>query len=448
MNKLITITKGLDIPLSGTPEQVIQNKVSVNEVALVGFSFNELKPTLKVREGDKVVKGQVVFTDKKKPEIAFTSPVTGTVKVINRGEKRKFLSMVITVDHSSTETTPFKAYTLEQLNSNKEHLKHQLLTSGLWTALRTRPFGNLADPNDTPYSLFVNAHDTNPGHPCPNVVLNQAQDDFNFGLEVLATVFADVEHKYVVGNPEFKLAEVKGFDYYQFKGPHPAGLVGTHINRLNPVSLTKPAWHLNYQDVIAIGRLFKTGELDGTKVIALSGPQVTNPTLLRVPYGASVVDVTFNQLKEGTNRIISGSVLDGVTATGVNGYLGHYDLQISVVAEGTEQELFGWVLPQPKKFSISRLNIFGRKNLALTTTTNGSPRSMVPIGLYERVMPLDIYPTLLLRDILSNDTDSAQDNGVLELVEEDVALCSFVCQGKYDYSDYLRKALTKIEKEG
>lgn len=445
---MITIKKGLDVPLAGNPDNVIHNEVSVNEVAIVGSSFNGMKPTLKVREGDKVVKGQVVFVDKKYPEIQFTSPVSGTVKVVNRGEKRVFQSLVISVDNSSTEAKEFKAYTAQELAGKGAELKAQLLESGLWTALRTRPFGNLANPAELPYSFFVNAHDTNPGHPCPNVVLKEHVAQFKFGLQVLAEVFKDVANKFVVGNPKFAQEQVAGFKYEQFSGPHPAGLVGTHINFLCPVSLAKQAWHLNYQDVIAIGNLFMNGKLDGTKVIALSGPQVVSPTLYRVPYGARAADVIHNQVKDGENRVVSGSALDGFICAGPFAYLGHYDLQLTVLLEGREQELFGWIIPQPKKFSLSRLNFFGKKDLPLNTSTNGSSRGMVPIGLYERVFPLDMFPTLLLRDLISGDTDSAQLNGALELVEEDVALCSFVCQGKYDYAQHLRKSLDKIEKEG
>ncbi|RIY33048.1 NADH:ubiquinone reductase (Na(+)-transporting) subunit A [Psittacicella melopsittaci] len=446
---MITIKKGLDLPLAGNPDQVIHNDVTVNEVAVVGSSFNNLKPTVKVREGDHVKKGEVILTDKKYPSIAFTSPVNGTVKVINRGERRVFQSLVIDVDKNSDDNgVSFTSYTSEQLKGKSEELKEQLLKSGLWVSLRTRPFNNLADPDFTPNALFVNAHDTNPGHADPDVVLKDQAKYFNFGLEVLAEIFAQVPNKFVVGGPNFSLNKVPGFTYEQFKGVHPAGLVGTHIHFLSPVSLTKVAYHLNYQDVISIGKLFANGYLDGTKVIALSGPQVNAPTLYRVPYGASVLDVTFNKLKEGTNRIVSGSALDGVKAADVFGYLGQYDLQLTVLEEGYKQEFIGWFAPQPKKFSLSRLNFFGKKDLPLTTSTNGSSRGMVPIGLYERVMPLDIYPTLLLRDIISGDTDSAQDLGVLELAEEDIALCSFVCQGKYDYALYLRQALNKIEKEG
>lgn len=449
---MITIRKGFNLPLAGSPDQVIRTDAKVNEVAIVGSSFFNLKPSMKVREGDKVLKGQVLFYSKKYPQVAFTAPVSGTVKAVNRGEKRVFQSIVIAndgADQAEVLTTKQLAGTAVADQYKKDEIKDLLLKSGLWVGLRTRPYNDLADPNFEPFSLFVNCHDTNPGHACPNVVLAADEQAFTVGLNALQVAFPETVYKYVVGNKDFKLSGVvPGYIYEQFDGVHPAGLVGTHMNFLQPVSPTRVAYHINYQDVIAIGKLLLTGKLDGTKVVALSGPQVKEPTLYRVPYGASVADLTAGKLKDGDNRIVSGSVLDGVTATGPFAYLGQYDLQVSVLEEGTKQELFGWFAPQPKKFSLSRLNFFGKKDLPLTTSTNGSSRGMVPIGLYERVMPLDIYPTLLLRDLISGDSDSAQDLGVLELAEEDLALCSFVCQGKYDYAIYLRALLEKIQKEG
>lgn len=445
---MITIKEGLDLPLAGNPDQVIHDDVTVKEVALVGPSWNNLKPSMRVREGEQVEKGQVLFVDKKNPSVTFVSPVKGKVKAVHRGEKRSFQSLVLELD-SEQPAAPALGAKPEFAGRGAE-LKQKLLDNGLWVGLRTRPFSNIANPEVLPHSLFVNAHNTHPGHASVEAVLAQDGQAFDAGLEVLAEIFKDVEHKFVVSGAALK-SQVKGFTYEQFAGPHPAGLVGTHIHKLAPVTLQKVAYHINYSDVVQIGKFFLAGEVyDGTKVVALSGPQVKAPTLYRVPYGACVTCLTANKLKDSQygNRIISGSVLDGHTAVDAFAYVGHFDLQVSVIEEGLQQEFLGWVLPQPKKFSLSRLSIFGKKDLALTTTQNGSARAQVPIGLYERVMPLDIFPTLLLRDLLSNDTDSAQDLGALELAEDDLALCTLVCQGKYDYGTYLRQALNKIEKEG
>ena len=236
----------------------------------------------------------------------------------------------------------------------------------------------------------------------------------------------------------------------EFAGPHPAGLSGTHIHFIDPVGINKTVWYINYQDVIAIGKLFTTGELNVERVISLAGPQVKSPRLVRTVIGANLSQLTAGELKDGNNRVISGSVLCGQTAKGVHDYLGRYALQVSVIAEGNEKEFFGWITPQPNKYSITRtvLGHFGKKLFNFTTAENGGERAMVPIGSYERVMPLDILPTLLLRDLIVGDTDGAQALGCLELDEEDLALCSFVCPGKYEYGSILRQVLDKIEKEG
>lgn len=227
--------------------------------------------------------------------------------------------------------------------------------------------------------------------------------------------------------------------------------MGTHIHFIEPVSIKKTVWHIGYQDVIAIGTLFTTGKLDTRRVVALAGPQVEQPTLLRTRLGASLEELTAGRLKAGENRIISGSVLSGAHAAGPKAYLGRFHSQVSVLEEGREKELLGWVLPSSNKFTITRTTLghfLKNKLFAFSTSTNGGERSMVPIGNYERVMPLDILPTLLLRDLLAGDTDSAQALGCLELDEEDLALCTFVCPGKYEYAPVLRDVLTKIELEG
>ena len=236
----------------------------------------------------------------------------------------------------------------------------------------------------------------------------------------------------------------------EFAGLHPAGLSGTHIHFIDPVGINKTVWYINYQDVIAIGKLFTTGELNVERVISLAGPQVKSPRLVRTVIGANLSQLTKDELSAGENRVISGSVLCGQTAKGPHDYLGRYALQVSVIEEGNEKEFFGWITPQPNKYSITRtvLGHFGKKLFNFTTAENGGERAMVPIGSYERVMPLDILPTLLLRDLIVGDTDGAQALGCLELDEEDLALCSFVCPGKYEYGSILRQVLDKIEKEG
>lgn len=446
---MITIKKGLDLPIAGKPEQVIHNGNAVTEVALLGEEYVGLRPSMKVREGDVVKKGQVLFEDKKTPGVFFTAPASGTITAINRGAKRVLQSVVIEI--AGDEQITFTKYSVDELkNLSSEQVRENLQASGLWTAIRTRPFSKVPAIDAVPSSIFVNAMDTNPLAANPEVVLKEHWDDFTNGLTVLSRLNDGKLHLCKAGDSNIPTVDLPNLSVHDFGGPHPAGLSGTHIHFIDPVSATKTVWYLNYQDVIAFGRLFTTGELYTGRVISLAGPQVKNPRLIRTQLGANLSQLSKNELNEGENRIISGSVLSGHKAEGAVDYLGRYALQVSVIAEGREKEFLGWIMPGTNKYSITRtvLGHFGQKLFNFTTALNGGHRAMVPIGAYERVMPLDIIPTLLLRDLSAGDTDSAQALGCLELDEEDLALCTFVCPGKNDYGPMLRAALDKIEKEG
>ncbi|MCI7479184.1 Na(+)-translocating NADH-quinone reductase subunit A [[Pasteurella] aerogenes] len=446
---MITIKKGLDLPISGKPEQVIHNGNAITEVALLGEEYVGMRPSMKVREGDVVKKGQVLFEDKKNPGVLFTAPASGTVTAINRGAKRVLQSVVIKVE--GDEQITFAKYTADELKTlSSEQVRQNLQTSGLWTALRTRPFSKVAAVDAVPSSIFINAMDTNPLAADPEVVLKEHGQDFIYGLTVLSRLHEGKLHLCKAGNSNIPTVDLANVEVHEFSGPHPAGLSGTHIHFIDPVSAKKSVWYINYQDVIAIGKLFTTGEFYNGRVVSLAGPQVKNPRLVRTVLGANLSQLTANELNDGENRVISGSVLNGHKAVGPVDYLGRYALQVSVIAEGRDKEFLGWIMPGADKFSITRtvLGHFGSKLFNFTSAVNGGHRAMVPIGAYERIMPLDIIPTLLLRDLASGDTDSAQALGCLELDEEDLALCTFVCPGKNEYGPMLRAALDKIEKEG
>lgn len=446
---MITIKKGLDLPISGAPEQVIQNGPAISEVAILGEEYVGMRPSMAVKVGDSVKKGQVLFSDKKNEGVHFTAPATGVVKEINRGAKRVLQSVVISVQ--GNESVQFAKYESKQLASlERSKVVENLLESGAWTALRTRPFSKVPAIDAKPASIFVTAMDTNPLAADATVIINENQQAFTDGLAVLSQL---TEGKVYVCKGQAKLptSDVASVEEKIFAGVHPAGLAGTHIHFIDPVSATKQVWSINYQDVIAFGKLFTTGEVYNDKVISIAGPAVTKPRLVRTKIGASITQLTAGELITGQVRVISGTVLCGVTASGPHAYLGRYHNQISALIEGYEKELFGWGAPGTNKHSVSRafLSVLNKaKRFAFTTTTGGSKRAMVPIGQYERVMPLDILPTLLLRDLIVGDSDSAQTLGCLELDEEDLALCTYACPGKYDYGSYLRSNLSKIEKEG
>lgn len=445
---MVQIKRGLDLPISGTPRMQIEEGPAVRRVALIGRDYQEMKPTLLVGLGDPVSLGQPLFSDKKNPKTLFTAPAAGTVVAINRGERRVFQSLVIEISGSSEKTfAPIAAERLEQLSSAE--VESLLLEAGLWTAFRTRPFSKIPSPGTRPAALFVTAIDTNPLAADPQLIIADKAKEFAAGLKILRHLTAG--KVYLCKRPQAQIAVPQGITVSEFSGCHPAGLVGTHIHFLEKVNQQRSVWHVGYQDVIAIGYLLLIGRILSERIIALSGPAVKEPRLIRTRLGACLSDLVTGQLDEGENRIISGSVLAGHTATTANDYLGRYHNQVSVLQEDRQRQLLGWGLPGFNKFSLKKVfasALRPQRSLAMKTSSHGSLRAMVPIGAFEKVMPLNINATWLLRSLLTEDTDLAQQLGCLELDEEDLALCSFVCSGKMDYGTHLRQTLQKIEKEG
>lgn len=445
---MIKISKGLDLPITGAPVQKIFSGPAIKTVAVTGQDYVGMKPTLLVQVGDKVKKGQALFEDKKTPGVIFTAPAQGTVKEINRGEKRAFISVVINVE--GDEQISFENYKSKGTNVSAEEAKCLLVESGLWTALRTRPFSKTPALDSKAAALFINVMDTNPLTASPELIVSGNLADFKAGVAVLSKL---APKTYVVTHRR-SCVDVKDLDvkHEVFAGPHPAGNVGTHIHFLEPVSLNKSVWHIGYQDVIAVGKLFTSGKLDSTRVIAIGGPAARNPRLVTTIKGASIAELTNGETLENSNiRFVSGSVLGGRTAKGENGYLGPFHNQISLLNEGNHREFMGWQSPGLNKFSIKPVflsKLFPGKKFNLDTNTNGSLRSIVPIGSFEKVMPLDILPTQLLRYLMVKNTDYAASLGALELDEEDLALCTFVDPCKNEYGPVLRENLNIIEKEG
>lgn len=447
-----TIAKGLDIPITGEPEQIIENGNPVSSVAVLGMDYVGMKPKMLVAEGDQVRLGQALFEDKQNPGVKFTSPAAGIVKAINRGDKRVLQSVVIELQGDEQES--FAKYDASQLASLSDaEVRANLQASGLWTAFRTRPYGKVPAVASSPRSIFVTAVDTNPLAADPAVVIKAREADFSNGLTVISKLTAGKVYLCKATGANVPSGNCPSVTVAEFSGPHPAGLPSTHIHFIDPVNAEKCVWYLDYQSVIAIGALFIRGQLDVERVVSLAGPSVKKPRLLRTRLGANISEIAKDQLQDGENRLISGSVLYGHRAADWADYLGRYHLQVSVLAEGREREFFGWIAPGKNKYSI--LNVYtsscdrksGRK-FPLTTTKNGSPRAIVPVGVYEAVMPLDILPTPLLKSLVVGDSDQAQLLGCLELDEEDLALCTFVDPGKHDFGPVLRANLTKIEKEG
>lgn len=443
---MIDIKAGLDLPIKGSPRQQLGDAPVARTVALLGSDYPGMKPTMLVREGERVKLGQPVFTDKKNEGVVYTAPGSGVVTAIHRGERRVFQALVIELDAEEDEVT-FSPIS-DVASASRDVIVSRLVESGLWTAIRKRPFDKIPAINSVPHSVFVNAMDTHPLAGDPMIAIARHADAFALGLMALKHLTDGSVHVCTAVGAELAVEQAT---VTEFSGPHPAGLVGTHIHHLDPIGEGKEVWHLNAQDVIAIGILCRDGKLFMERVVSLAGPVVQDPRLIVSRVGACLADVVAHQLTEGVHRTISGSVLGGRTAAGVNGYLGRYHLQISCVEEGTARVPFGWLSPGADKHSVMGIylsKLFPKKALTYTTNTNGSPRAMVPVGAYEKVMPLDILPTQLLRALIVGDTDMAVKLGALELAEEDLALCTYVCPGKYEYGPILRDNLTTIEVEG
>jgi Na+-transporting NADH:ubiquinone oxidoreductase subunit A len=420
---------------------------------VVAADYVGLKPTLHVQPGERVRRAQPLFEDKRNPGVPFTAPAAGRIAAVHRGERRALVSVVIEVDESdpAAAQAPLATFTRRTPAAlDRDAVRALLVESGLWTAFRTRPFSRIPAPAAVPQAIFVTAVDTRPHAPPPALVLAARAEEFSAGLACLerltdGPVYVCTASGAGVATPASPRVRVE-----EFAGPHPAGTPGFHIHVLHPVSHARSVWHVGYQDVAAIGRVALTGEVDVERVIALAGPGIARPRLLRTRLGASIDELTAGELRPGEQRLVSGSVLDGRAAPGdAAGYLGRYHLQVAALPEGRDREFLGWLAPGRDKFSAVGvvLGAFSRRRRPLSTTTNGSPRAMVPIGTYERVVPMDLMPTFLLRALITGDDERAQALGCLELDEEDLALCTYVCPGKYEYGPLLRGALERIEKE-
>ncbi len=432
----------------GAPEGGIQDAPPVTTVAVLGDDYIGLKPRLAVQEGDVVGAGAPIFAHKDTPDVQVTAPVTGRIKAINRGARRKLVSVEIAVDDSAAEPLDFSAVGDV---TTVEGLVERLCASGLWTSFRTRPYSKVPDPMTRPAAIYVTAMDTEPLAADPAPIIAAEEKAFVHGLEAIMGLSEGNTYLCQAADASLPGDTIAGIHVAGFSGPHPAGLAGTHMHFLEPPSASKVVWTIGYQDVIAIGKLLATGRLDPTRVVAICGPMARHPRLVRTVAGASLLELCAEDLdSKKPVRVISGSILSGRMGAGETAFLGRYARQITLIEEDREQIPLGWIRPMPGKYAVQPVlgSAFAKKLYALTSNLNGGRRAMVPIGTFERLMPQDYLPTQLLRALLVMDTDTAQALGALELDEEDVALCGFACPAKYEYGIALRDSLTKIEKEG
>ncbi len=447
---MITIRRGLDLPINGKPEQVVSDAPAVNSVAVIGADYHGMKPTMAVKEGDTVKLGQLLFTDKKTEGVRYTAPASGTVSAINRGARRVLQSVVIDVKGEEAET--FDKYAAEDIAGlDRDKVVNNLVESGAWVSFRTRPYSKVPEIDSTPASIFVTAIDTNPLAADPAPIIAAENDAFNTGLLLLTKLTEGNIFVCQAEKADFNVLNQPKIKVESFGGVHPAGNAGTHIHYLDPVSANKTVWTIGYQDVIAIGHLFLTGQLYTQRIVSVAGPRVQTPGLYKTRVGADLTQLCAGNIAGSNNRIISGSVFGGHIANDAMAYLGRYHNQVCVLEEGNDRPMMHYLRAGFNGFSTLGIyvsSLMKGKTFDFTTTTNGSERAMVPIGAYENIMPLDILPTQLLRSLIVGDTEVAQQLGCLELDEEDLALCTYVCPGKYEYGPILRDNLTRIEREG
>lgn len=443
-----SLRKGLNVPISGAPKPEIEDGPVVRTVGLLGDDYLGLKPRISVAEGDAVERGSPIINDKDMPDVQVVSPVSGTVKAINRGARRKLISVEIDVDESTAQPVDFS--NVGDL-STAEGVAERLCAAGLWTSFRTRPYSKIPDPASRPAAIFVAAMDTEPLAADPEPIIQEEPVAFTEGLKAIASLSAGKTYLCYRDGAKIPGDDIPGVEAAGFAGPHPAGLAGTHMHFLEPPGAGKTVWTIGYQDVIVIGRLMKTGTHDASRVIALTGPACANPRLVRTIAGASMDELAAADVPtDRPVRMISGSVLSGRSGEGPSAYLGRYARQITLIEEDREQIPLGWIRPMPSKYAFQPVlgSALSRKLFPLTSNLNGGRRAMVPLGTFEELMPQDFLPTQLLRALLVMDTDQAQALGALELDEEDLGLVGFACPAKYEYGLALRDCLTRIEKEG
>ncbi len=431
---MIKISKGLDLPISGTPDPVISDTPKVTTVSLLGNDFTGMKPTMFVKSGDIVKRGTKIFEDKKNPGVFFTSPAGGIVKEISRGDRRKFLSIDIEIADNED---------CVEFDTN-ENIRNLLINSGLWNAFRSRPFNRTPSIDSTPNAIFINACDTNPLAVDPYFIIKEGLKYFNRGLKALYENFSCPIHC-CYQNSDFDLS-VDGINYHQFSGPHPSGLTSTHINKIYPVNLKRIAWTIGYQDIISIGYLLEHNSLRTHKLIALAGPSVFNPSLIKARISGNIDELTAGKLESGS-RVISGSILYGHASEGVMNYLGFYDSLISAIPDQANDIFLNWLMPGSKLHS--KLNVFissflKPSNFIFNTSVNGGDRAIVPVGSYDEVLPMDILVPQLLKALVVGDREQAIDLGMLELAPEDLAVCSYICPSKYDYCSILANNLNEL----
>lgn len=451
MSKTINLRKGLDIKLIGEADKVKSNVDQSEVFAIKPPDFHGLVPKMAVKVGDKVKAGTVIFFNKYKEEIKFVSPVSGEISDIVRGDKRRIMEVKIKAD---SDITYEELGSKDPSSMSEGDVKSHILNSGLWPFIKMRPIDVMANPDDKPKAIFISAFDTSPLAPDYDFILHGENESFQLGLDALSKLTDGTVHLSLNGSgaPDATFSGAKGVQINKISGKHPAGNVGTQIHHIDPLNKGEVIWTVNPQDVVLIGRIFKTGKFDASKIVALTGSEVKNPKYIKTIIGSSIKNIVTDNIKDGNVRYISGNVLTGDKIE-AEGTLGFYHSQITVIPEGDEPKFMltkGWMGPGFGKFSVNRSYfswLTPNKKRALDTNLNGEVRAFVVTGEMEKVFPFDILPMHLIKSVMYNDLDLMESLGIYEVAPEDFALCEFVCTSKIEIQSVIRDGLDEVQRE-
>jgi len=442
------LNKGYDIPLQGSAERRVENSPKTTAIAVQPIDFPGMRPGMKVDNGDTVKRGTVLFVDKQRPEISFRSPAAGTVREVVRGDRRAIQRVIIDVSADTSESfTSFSKTQVADFTADKA--KGILLASGLWSALRQRPFNKIADFTKTPKAIYISAVDTAPLQAETDMLLDGRVQDFQLGIDFLSKLTEGKIHLSTSSSTESFFSKITGVEAHQFSGPHPAGNVGVQIHHIDRLLAGDMVWYISPRHIAQIGSFLSKGEYPGSKVVALTGSELINRHYAKATEGALVSDLVNTPIARGKQRVISGNVLTG-KQTKADGFVGFYDDMITVIPEVAGRRFMGWVQLGLNSNSFWRLflsKFTPKRKLAVTTDMNGEERAFVSTGEYEKVVPMDVLPVHLCKAILVEDIELMEQLGIYEVSAEDLALCSYICPSKIEFGDIIEKGILAMEKE-
>lgn len=446
---MFKLKKGYDIPLQGSAERRVEKAPKTTAVAVQPIDFRGLRPAMKVEAGDKVSRGSILFVDKQKPEILFRSPAAGTVREVVRGERRVIQRVIIDVAGDTAEK--FDSYTADQVNAfSTSQAKELLLNSGLWPAIRQRPFSKIADVEASPKAIIISAVDSAPLQAESDILLDGQEKTFQLGIQLLSKLTEGKIHLSVSEKTKAFFSNISGVELHEFSGPHPAGNVGVQIHHIDRIQAPEKVWYLSPRHVSQLGSFLSTGEYPGSKTYALTGSELEKRYYVIGTEGALVSDLVSTTLQNNTQRVISGNVLTGAKSSSL-GFVGFYDDMITVVPELEGRRFFGWLrlgLQANSFWPMFLSKLTPKKKLAPTTDMNGEERAFVSTGEYEKVLPMDVLPVHLCKAILVEDIELMEQLGIYEVAAEDLALCSYICPSKIEFGDIIQKGIETMEKEG